>query len=156
MNPSHKRERKVGQRMNTFDSTQTGRWIVIHLFKGEDILKGITEQCRRLGIRNAIVTSGIGSLRQASYHRIETLEDNATNTYLTYEKPTELCSVQGLVIDGEPHLHATFCDPGKAYGGHMEPGCLVQYLAEISLIELKGVDLVRRPDAFGISYIDKR
>ena len=142
--------------MNTFENNQLGRWIVIHLFKGEDVLECIAAECRRLNIKNAIVTSGIGSLRQASYHRIETLENDATNTYLTYEKPTELCAVQGLVIDGEPHLHAAFCDPEKSYGGHMEPGCKVQYLAEISLIELLGVDLCRKLDEFGISFIEER
>ena len=142
--------------MNTFESTQFGRWIVIHLFKGEDVLESIAAECKRLNVKNAVITSCIGSLRKASYHRIETLESDATNTYITYEKPTELCSLQGLVIDGEPHLHASFCDPENCYGGHVELGCEVQYLAEICLIELLGVDLCRRPDEYGIQFIDKK
>lgn len=142
--------------MNTFESSQFGRWIVIHLSKGEDVLESITTECKRLSVKNAVVVSCIGALRKTSYHRIETLDDYATNTYISHEKPTELCGLQGLVIDGEPHLHASFCDSENSYGGHVELGCEVQYLAEICLIELLGVDLCRRQDEFGISFIDER
>ena len=33
--------------MNTFENNQLGRWIVIHLFKGEDVLECIAAECRR-------------------------------------------------------------------------------------------------------------
>lgn len=133
-----------------------GRHLVIHLCKGEDILKGIIDKCEELGIRNAIVVSGIGSLRQAVYHRIADIADDPTNEYLTIPGPTELCGLQGLILDGQPHLHISCCNREKAFGGHMEPGCEVQYLAEIGIIELKDANLTRHLDEFGISFIDKR
>ena len=40
------------------------------------------------------------------------------------------------------------------YAGHMEPGCEVQYLAELAILELKDLPLTRKLDEFGISYID--
>ncbi len=40
------------------------------------------------------------------------------------------------------------------YAGHMEPCCEVQYLAELAILELKGISLTRRQDEYGISYID--
>lgn len=142
--------------MRTYECEQLGKAVVIHMSKGEDILRSITEECARLGVKNAMVVGAIGSLRKVSYHRIESLADDPVNTYVTLEKPTELSALQGLILDGEPHLHITCCDPQHAYGGHMELGCEVQYLAEVSLVELKGADLTRRLDEFGISYIDKR
>ena len=44
---------------------------------------------------------------------------------------------------------------GNVYVGHLEPGCEVQYLAELSFVEVLDMDLTRRTDEFGIGYIDR-
>lgn len=142
--------------MKTYVGNGYGRHVVIHLGKGEQVLESIQKEVKRLNIQSGIVTSGIGSARKIVYHRIGNLENDPLNIFETMEGPTEIGAIQGLIIDGEPHLHITCYGEDGAYAGHLEPGCEVQYLAEISIIELDDADLVRRADEFGISYIDKR
>lgn len=142
--------------MQTHTGTQFGRFVMMHLSKGELILESIQAEIKRLGIKNGIVTSGIGSARKIVYHRIATVADNPTNEFITIESPTEVLALQGIIVDGEPHLHITCCNTEESFGGHLEPGCEVQYLIELSMIEVVGVDLVRRPDAFGVYQIQTR
>lgn len=142
--------------MRTFVTEKIGRIIIIHLSKGEDILTSVQSQIKQLNIQNAILVSAIGSLRCARLHAITTLEDLPTNQYFNYQSPIELGSAQGLIIDGEPHFHLTISDSERVYTGHMEPGCEVQYLAELAILELPEVPITRKNDEFGISYIDSR
>lgn len=140
--------------MRTYTTDQYGRTVIIHLGKGELVLESLKQEIDRLGIRNGILLSAIGSLRKASLHVISNTEDLSVNRYITVEKPIELGAAQGLIIDGEPHFHLNISEPDGLYAGHMEPGCEVQYLAEFAILELPALELTRRSDEYGISYID--
>ncbi len=140
--------------MKTYTTDNYGRTVIIHLGKGELILESLQKEIDRLGIRYGVLISAIGSLRKASLHVITNTEDLSVNRYITVEKPIELGCAQGIIIDGEPHFHLTISEPGNMYTGHMESGCEVQYLAELAILELKDLNLTRKLDEFGISYID--
>jgi len=142
--------------MKTYVGNGYGRHVLIHLSKGELVLESIQKEIERLNIRSGIVASGIGSARKIVYHRIGNLAADPLNIFITMEGPMEIGAIQGLIVDGEPHLHIVCYGEDGAFSGHLEPGCEIQYLAEISIIELEDADLVRRLDEFGISYIDKR
>lgn len=139
--------------MHTFTTNEIGRVIIIHLGKGEDILQSVHAEINRLELKNGILVSAIGSLRCAKLHAITTLEDLPTNEYYTYTDPIELGSAQGLIINREPHFHLTVSDSCRVYTGHMEQGCEVQYLAELAIIELPELSVIRKLDEFGISYV---
>ncbi|MGO5050040.1 PPC domain-containing DNA-binding protein [Dysosmobacter sp. Sow4_B12] len=142
--------------MTNFVANEYGRLLVVHLRKGDLLLESIQKALDENGIKNAVLLSAIGSLRKLSMHIILDTEDNANNSFLVVEKPFELCAMQGLVLDGVPHFHMVCSAPGnESFCGHVEPGCEVQYLMEISLMEVKDMDLTRRKDEFGIDYIDK-
>ena len=66
------------------------------------------EQLRESGIENAVVMSAIGSLQKARFHRVTGTGEVAEDEYLDMEKPIELASLQGVVINGKPHPHVTF------------------------------------------------
>ncbi|MCL6614258.1 MAG: DNA-binding protein, partial [Firmicutes bacterium] len=71
-----------------------------------------------------------------------------------HPRPRKPSAIQGLIIDGQPHLHAVVSDRERAYAGHLENGCRVLYLAEIAAMELAGGEnLQRRPDERGINKI---
>ncbi len=142
--------------MRTYVGKEYGRYVMMHLSKGEGVLESIEKEIKRLEIQNGFVASGIGSARKIVFHRIADTEDNPTNEYITEEGPIEIGTIQGLIIDGEPHLHITWSAKDKTFTGHLEPGCEIQYLSEIIIIELLDVDLVRRLDEFKVSYIDQR
>ncbi len=142
--------------MRTYTTSSYGRTVIMHLGKGEKILESISAECERLGIKNGVLLSAIGSLRKAELHVITNLEDDSVNKYITVEKPIELGAAQGVIIDGEPHFHLNISCPDGLYAGHMENGCEVQYLAEIAIMEILDIDLTRKLDSYGISYICKR
>lgn len=142
--------------MKSFLTNRYGRTVIIHLGKGEKILESLTEELKRLDVRYGILVSAIGSLRKACLHVITNTEDLSVNRYITLEKPIELGAAQGLIIDGEPHFHINISEPRGVYAGHLEEGCEVQYLAEFAILELEGLDITRKLDSFGISYIAHR
>lgn len=129
---------------------------MIHLEKGEKLLESIQKKMDELEIKNGILLSAIGSMRKAALHIITNTEDQSVNEYITVEKPIELSAVQGIILDGEPHFHMVCSDPDRVYTGHLENGCEIQYLAEISIMEVKDLDLTRKFDSFGICYIDAK
>lgn len=142
--------------MRKYECREYGRVVVLHLSKGELLLETITEELKRSGIRNAILTSGIGSLRKLEIHAIQKTSDEPCDYFISEKKPLELGCMQGIVLDGVPHIHIVASSPdGNVYVGHLEPGCEVQYLAELSFVEVLDMDLTRRADEFGIGYIDR-
>lgn len=142
--------------MKSFVTEDYGRFVVMHLGKGEKILESIISEMNRLGIKNAVLTSAIGSMRKLSYHVITETTDKSVDKYETIEKAIELGAMQGLILDGEPHFHLVCSDPERTYVGHLENGCEVQYLLELSFLEINNISLMRKLDKFGISYIDEK
>ena len=142
--------------MRSFVGKEFGRIIVINLQKGELFLESIQQEVDKLGIKNAILLSCIGSLRKCVYHIITNTDDISVDEYITLEAPLEVSAMQGLILDGIPHFHLVISDPGKAYTGHIENGSVVQYLMEIALLEIADLDLERKKGEFGVSYIDKK
>lgn len=143
--------------MKSFISEKSGRVVTMNLQKGELLIESIREEAEKLGISNAVLLSAIGSLRKIVMHVILTTDDLAQNEYLTIEEPIELGAMQGLIINGEPHFHFACSAPGgRSYTGHVEDGCEVQYLVELSFMELTGIDVERRPDQYGITCIEEK
>ena len=51
----------------------------------------------------------------------------------------------GIIANYEPHIHISLWDVNKQYqGGHMEDGCSVLTLSEISIKRLSSLRLTRR------------
>lgn len=142
--------------MRKYECREYGRVIVLYLSKGELLLETITEELKRSGVKNAILTSGIGSLCKLEIHAIGQTSDEPCDYFISEEKPFELGCMQGMVLDGVPHIHVVSSAPdGTTYVGHLERGCKVQYLAELSFMEVADMELTRRKGEFGIGYIDR-
>jgi predicted DNA-binding protein with PD1-like motif len=112
---------------------------------GDKLLETVRDECKRLGIMTGIVIGAIGSLRKLVYHYTETTSEQPRDTYKSIEKPMELVSLQGMLLEGEPHLHILASESGNiCHSGHLEEGSEVQYLAELSIIEALDLPLGRR------------
>ena|GEM_PF-188915 len=142
--------------MIRFIGEGTGRIVLLNLQRGEKLLESIREQLKEVGIKNAVVLSAIGSLQKAVFHRVTGMEESPVDEYVTVEKPLELASLQGVVIDGEPHFHMVISDLEQAYTGHLEEDTTVLYLAEISLLEIKGVELERVKNELNIAVFKEK
>lgn len=134
-----------------------GKILAINLQRGDLLLECIMEQAKEEDIKFAVVMCGIGTLEMVSFHRVKNTDTKPDDEYFTLKKPFELASLQGLIIDGVPHLHFVISDLEKTYAAHLEPGTTVLYTAEILLAEIKGIDdLIRRKTSIGIPEFYKK
>jgi predicted DNA-binding protein with PD1-like motif len=142
--------------MVSFLGEGTGRVLIMNLKRGDLLLESIEKGLSEAGIKNAIITSAIGSLQKAVFHRVTGMEREPVDEFVTVEKPLELASLQGVVVDGQPHFHMVISDLETTYTGHLEYGTTVLYLSEITLLELKGVNLHRVKNEDNIATLSEK
>ena len=124
-----------------YNSAKIKRTIVIHLQMGEDVLESIKAIITKEGIKSGLVLTGYGTLDIARFHYITHTNLPPTDKFKIMRGPLELISMHGVIASGEPHIHFTFSDDEKAYGGHLEPGCRTLYLCDIVIAELEDIDM---------------
>jgi predicted DNA-binding protein with PD1-like motif len=141
--------------MQCFASKGQGRTYLVVLDKGELLLEGIQEAVRKEGIKSAVITGGIGSLTNCNSHVITVTGLPPKDERIAAKGAIELASVQGSVVDGDPHVHiiAWNWDTKETYVGHLEEGCEVCYRVEISMQALEGVNIERVYDPSGMIWI---
>lgn len=133
--------------MKTLEQGGAMPMVVVALEPGEMLLESIREAIARHAIRNGVVVSGIGTLRTCHMHYIEHTDFPPKDRFFRLVKPLELVSVSGLIADGEPHLHIVVsCGETEVWAGHLEPESEVAYLAEIAILKLNDLAMVRRTD----------
>jgi predicted DNA-binding protein with PD1-like motif len=130
--------------MKYYSTRKVGRVFALSLEPGDLVLESIKELIQTEKIKDAVVVSAVGTLDQYRIHYVTTTGYPPQNRFEHWkDKPLELASINGLIADGEPHLHVVVSDSEKAYAGHLEEGCRTLYLAEIVIIEFKGLNLKR-------------
>ena len=142
--------------MRRFSGNGFGRIIVLNLERGEKLLASIRESLAEEGIKNAVVLSAIGSLQKVHFHRVSGMDPSPVDEFVVIEKPMELASLQGVVVDGEPHFHMVTSDLEQTYTGHLEEDTTVLYLVEISLVELTGLNLERVKNELNIARLTEK
>jgi hypothetical protein len=142
--------------MKTFTGSGLGKVLVISLGAGDKMLESIRQGVRDAGIRDGVVLSGIGTLSHVHYHRVSTLTADPVDEFHKLKDPMEVASIDGLIVDYEPHLHFTFSGLEKTVAGHLEDDSTVLYLAEIVVAEVKDLNLVRYRGAHRIPQLKAR
>ena len=103
--------------------SQFKRVVVLRFKYQADLLAGLEEIVKKENIRNAVILSGIGSVRGYHLHAVSNREFPSKDVFI--KNPTQsadLVSMNGYVIEGRVHAHVTLATPDKAFGGHLEPG----------------------------------
>ena len=127
-------------------SSQT-QLMMVGLEPGEMLLESLQKVIESHGVKNGVVVSGIGTLKTCRMHYILHTRFPPEDEIMTLVKPLELVSVNGLIANGEPHLHITVsCGKDEVYAGHLEPGSEVLYLAEIAMLVFDEPRMIRRVD----------
>ena len=125
------------------EHTRSGSDIFLRLDPGEELHASIQAVCATEGIGSAVVTSGIGRVRDVD---IGYLGDDGIYDRIVLEAPTELLSMQGnvAILEGDPftHIHIVLSDDEHdVHGGHLF-AATVHVTAEIHLRALeKGVQV---------------
>ena len=126
-----------------FTSLDVEKIHILRVDPGEDLLLSVQTFLAESGLRQAVVMSGYGTLAAHHLHWVMHNRIPAENTFGKGEGGIEILSMNGLVVDGVPHIHVTLSTPEGAYGGHLEPGCIAYVLCEIFFAEVEGVRLSR-------------
>ena len=142
--------------MKAFVGSSLGRYMILGLQKDDPVLESITKAAAEAGFRNAIVTSGVAAAYHMRWHHVRDTEVRPTDIIYETDGPIEVGGIGGLILNGQPHLHCTFADHARAWAGHLEEGCLVQYVGEITMIELLDVDVERAANEYGVRLIADR
>ena len=117
---------------------------VLRVDPGEDVLESVRRFLKESNVRQAVVLAGYGTL--AAYH-LHWVTHNRIPTDQCFgrgEGGIEVLSMNGLVVEGEPHIHVTLSTPEGAFGAHLEPGCIAYVLCEVFFAEVEGVALSRQ------------
>lgn len=141
--------------MNYFENDKLGRIFALRLDKGDDILESVNALIQKENIKDGVVVSGIGTVDNCILHFVTHIDD-ASKMYFKEWKDTalEVASIQGMIADGKPHLHAVVSNEKESWGGHVEPGCRTLFLCEIVILEIKDFNLTRVPKTDDVNNPD--
>jgi predicted DNA-binding protein with PD1-like motif len=119
------------------------------------LLESITNVIKQKDIRDGEVLVTAGSVQECTFHFVGSTEARPKNVFKTVKGPYEILNAGGIIADGEPHLHITLSTGGKTVvGGHLEKGCSVLYLAEVTILKYSGPALTRKDNTNGVSLLE--
>jgi predicted DNA-binding protein with PD1-like motif len=126
-----------------------GTWTIgkVHILRvdpGEDILEMVERFLQETGLRQAVVLGGYGTMAACHLHWVMHNKIPSENLFRTVEGGIEILAMNGLVVDGKPHIHVALAMPDGGFGGHLEPGCIAYVLCEIFFAEIEGAALQRK------------
>jgi len=124
------------------------RVVVLRFKYGTDLLSGLENMVKQEKIRNAVILSGLGSVRNFQVHQVGNRDLPPKDVYVKNPTaPADIISMSGVVIDGRVHPHITLANADKAFGGHLEPDTTVFTFAVVTLGVLDdSVDLAKADD----------
>jgi predicted DNA-binding protein with PD1-like motif len=123
--------------------------LVVRLKHQTDLLVGLDSVVKQQKIRNAVLLSGIGSVRNYHYHVVSNRTFPTQNIFVKdTAAPADLLNLNGYIVDGRVHAHITLSNADDAFGGHLERGTNVFTFAIITIGVFKdGVELTHVDDS---------
>lgn len=122
--------------MKYFIAKNTGRTFILRMERGDLLLEKITELCHKEEIRDAVISSGIAALDIVNIRMSNTVGFPIEYDVYNLKEPLELASLNGTIINKEPHVHGVVGNANQAWAGHLLDGCQISYLGEIVIQEL--------------------
>ncbi|ELZ05435.1 PPC domain-containing DNA-binding protein [Natrialba asiatica] len=144
--------------MNSFESDDGH--VIVRLDRGDMALESIERACTAHEVDTGAVVTGIGTFSTLHIHYVDRtdLPDEQADRNASRELTGawEVTDINGVIANGEPHLHVTAFDGDRTVGGHLEQGCEINVLGEITIRKLPGLELERRPNDRQISQLERR
>jgi predicted DNA-binding protein with PD1-like motif len=127
-----------------FASMNLSRIHILRVDPGEDVLESVQRFLQEANVRQAVVLGGYGTLAAYHLHWVTHNRIPTDNAFGRGEGGIEILSMNGLVVEGEPHIHVALATQDGAFGGHLEPGCTAYVLCKVFFAEVEGVSLSRQ------------
>jgi predicted DNA-binding protein with PD1-like motif len=128
--------------------TQFDRVVLLRFKFDTDLLAGLQKMVKQEKISNAIILSGMGSVRGYQVHQVSNRTLPSKNIFVSNPtEPADILGMSGFIANGVVHPHIALAIPDKAFGGHLEPGTRVFTFAVVTIGVLKdGADLSHLDD----------
>jgi uncharacterized protein len=128
--------------------TQFDRVVILRFKFDTDILAGLEKMVKQQKISNAIILSGMGSVRGYHVHQVSNRTFPSKNLFVKNPtEPADILGMSGFIANGIIHPHISLATPDKAFGGHLEPGTNVFTFAVVTIGVLKdGADMSHLDD----------
>lgn len=121
------------------------------------LLESIQEVIRQKGIQEGHVSVTAGSLQECTFHYVTSTDAKPKDEFKTVKGPYEILNAGGIIAGGEPHIHISIAREGQAAtGGHLEKGCRILYLGELTIYKYAAPPLTRRPNAHGVGILQAK
>ena len=123
------------------------RVLVLRFKHNTDMLAEINKMVQQEKVRNAVILSAFGSVRNYQIHQVGNRDIPPKDVFVKDPAaPADILGMSGLVIGGRVHAHITLANQDRAFGGHLEPDTTVFTFAEVTLGVLD--------DALDLSTVD--
>ena len=143
--------------VRTFGVAQVQEVYRILLDRDALLLESIVDVIKEKNVQDGEVLVTSGSVQECTYHYVTSTAAKPKNAYKTVKGPYEILNAGGIIAAGEPHIHITLSSLGKeAIGGHLEKGCRVLYLAEVTILKYSGPPLIRKDNENGVSLLQAK
>lgn len=142
--------------MKYFIAKETGRTFILRMERGDLLREKIAELCKEEKIHEAVISSGIATFDIVNMQMSNTVGFPMGYDVLKLQEPLELASLDGTIINTEPHIHGVIGNANRTWAGHLLNGCRILYLGEIVIQELLSEPLIRSADKDNVFLIDKR
>ena len=144
-------------KLRVFGPSQIQETYRILLDRDALLLESIADVIKQKDIQDGQVLVTAGSVSDCTYHYVTSTAVKPKDEFKTVKGPFEILNAGGIIAAGQPHIHITLSSAGKgAFGGHLEKGCRVLYLAEITILKYTGPQLTRRNNENGISLLESK
>jgi uncharacterized protein len=121
------------------------------------LLESILDVIKQKKIEDGYVQISAGSVSSCTYHYVTSTAPKPVNAFKTVKGAFEVLNGGGIIAAGEPHIHIALSSPDKgAFGGHLEKGCRVLYLAEITILQFRGEALTRANNQNGVALLEPK
>ena len=117
------------------------------------LLESILDVIKQKHVEDGHVMVTAGSVQECTYHYVSTTDVKPKDIFKTVKGPFEILNAGGIIANGEPHIHITLASPQGAFGGHLEKGCRILYLGEVTIVKYSGPSLIRKPNQNGVSLL---
>jgi predicted DNA-binding protein with PD1-like motif len=126
-------------------SSQFERVLVLRFKYQTDLLAGLERMVTEHKIRNGVILSAIGSVRN---YQVSNRTFPSRNTFVKDTTgPADIAGMNGFIMGGKLHPHIILASPDKAFGGHLEPGTEVFTFAIVTIGVLPdNLDLTKLDD----------
>ena len=121
------------------------------------LLESITDAIKQKNIQDGHVMVTAGSVQECTIHYVASTAVKPKDIFKTVKGPYEILNAGGIIADGVPHIHISLSRGGTgSLGGHLEKGCRVLYLAEVTLVRYAAPPLTRKSNENGVSLLDAK